>query len=114
MNIIKNTFSIVLVAAVFSVISANQAHAGFFDNSSSWSFDSLYQNIRGASFTPSDSDQIQPTTVTAVTNPASVKTAVPKALAKTYAVRVTAYSSSVDETDDSPFITARGTYVHDG
>ena len=29
-------------------------------------------------------------------------------------LRVTAYSSSPDETDDTPFITANGTLVHDG
>ncbi|MDO8676430.1 MAG: hypothetical protein Q7K16_02140 [Candidatus Azambacteria bacterium] len=29
-------------------------------------------------------------------------------------VIVTAYSSTPDQTDDSPFITANGTYVHDG
>lgn len=29
-------------------------------------------------------------------------------------VTVTAYSSTPDQTDDSPFITANGTYVHDG
>ena len=29
-------------------------------------------------------------------------------------LHITAYSSSVDETDDTPFITANGTYVHDG
>jgi 3D (Asp-Asp-Asp) domain-containing protein len=29
-------------------------------------------------------------------------------------VPVTAYSSTVDQTDDTPFIAANGTYVHDG
>src|SRR5579864_3310915 len=29
-------------------------------------------------------------------------------------MRITAYSSSPDETDDTPFITANGTHVHDG
>jgi 3D (Asp-Asp-Asp) domain-containing protein len=31
-----------------------------------------------------------------------------------YTVSVSAYSSTVDQTDDSPFITARNTYVRDG
>ncbi len=31
-----------------------------------------------------------------------------------YTVTITAYSSSVDETDDTPFITASGTYTRDG
>ena len=33
---------------------------------------------------------------------------------KTYTVRITAYSSSEDETDDTPFIMASGKRVHDG
>ena len=33
---------------------------------------------------------------------------------ETLLVRVTAYASVPDETDDTPFITANGTYVHDG
>ena len=33
---------------------------------------------------------------------------------KTYNVRATAYSSTVDQTDSSPFITASGTTVRDG
>ena len=33
---------------------------------------------------------------------------------KTYNVRATAYSSTPDQTDDTPFITAKGTYVRDG
>ena len=35
-------------------------------------------------------------------------------IVKTYLVRATAYSSTVDQTDDSPFITASNTYVRDG
>lgn len=31
-----------------------------------------------------------------------------------YSVRVSAYTSSVDQTDDTPFITASGSYVRDG
>lgn len=33
---------------------------------------------------------------------------------RVYTVTITAYSSSVDETDDTPFITASGTYTRDG
>lgn len=35
-------------------------------------------------------------------------------IVKTYNVRATAYSSTPDQTDDTPFITAKGTYVRDG
>src|ERR1700685_765740 len=33
---------------------------------------------------------------------------------ETVFLRVTAYTSLADETDNTPFITANGTYVHDG
>ena len=33
---------------------------------------------------------------------------------KTYTVRATAYSSTPDQTDSTPFITAKGTHVRDG
>ena len=33
---------------------------------------------------------------------------------KELVISISAYSSTVDQTDDSPFITARGTYVRDG
>lgn len=33
---------------------------------------------------------------------------------RTYTVRATGYSSTPDQTDDTPFITASGTYVRDG
>jgi 3D (Asp-Asp-Asp) domain-containing protein len=32
----------------------------------------------------------------------------------TLSLRITAYSSTPDQTDSTPFITANGTYVHDG
>ena len=35
-------------------------------------------------------------------------------IVKTYTVRATAYSSTVDQTDSTPFITASGTTVRDG
>ncbi len=38
----------------------------------------------------------------------------PAPAVKTLSLKVTAYASEVDETDSTPFITANGTYVHDG
>ncbi len=35
-------------------------------------------------------------------------------VSKTYLVRATAYSSTADQTDSTPFVTASGTYVRDG
>jgi 3D (Asp-Asp-Asp) domain-containing protein len=44
-------------------------------------------------------------------------TVVPRTLVQTeliLAMRITAYASVPEETDDTPFITANGTFVHDG
>ena len=37
-----------------------------------------------------------------------------KEIIREFIVQVTAYSSTPDQTDDTPFIAANGTYVHDG
>lgn len=112
MYIMKQSVSIVLLAIIFSIGSASHVNASFFDNSSTWSFDSLYQNIQGFSASAHDLT-FQSGTVTSVTNPSESKTKTKKTI-KTYTVSASAYSSSVDETDDTPFITAAGTYVRDG
>ena len=80
----------------------------------SWSFDSLYYNIRkqassmkqpeGRAFTQS---ALSATSVI----PAASKAPATK---KAYVVAATGYSSTPDQTDDSPFITAWGTHVRDG
>lgn len=46
--------------------------------------------------------------------PAHLVRAEDKEPVKVIYVTVTAYSSTPDQTDDSPFITANGTWVHDG
>ncbi len=46
--------------------------------------------------------------------PVIVKRSWPKASPGTYIVSATAYSSTVDQCDASPFITASGTHVRDG
>jgi len=112
MYIMKQSIGIVLLTIIFSVVSANHANASFFDNSSTWSYDSLYQSIRGLTTSTNDST-IRSGAVTSVANPSDSKVRTKKAV-KTYIVSASAYSSSVDETDDTPFITARGTYVRDG
>ena len=112
MYIMKQSIGIVLLAIVFSIASVSPANAAFFDNSSTWSYDSLYQNIQGISTLTNDSI-IRSGAVASVTNPSDSK-ARAKTVVKTYIVSASAYSSSVDETDDTPFITAKGTYVRDG
>ena len=48
------------------------------------------------------------------TEPGHLVRAGDKQPTKVMYVTVTAYSSTPDQTDDSPFITANGTWVHDG
>ena len=112
MYIMKQSIGIVLLAIIFSIGSASHVNAAFFDNSSTWSYHSLYQNIQGISNFVNDST-LQSGAITSVTNPSDSKVK-NKTVLKTYIVSASAYSSSVDETDDTPFITAKGTYVRDG
>ncbi len=56
---------------------------------------------------------LQSDAVVAANNPSS-SSKVKKSENKTYIVPATAYSSTEDQTDDTPFITALGTHVHDG
>lgn len=113
MNIIRKTTSIALLVISFNVISALPANAGFFDNSSSWSLESLYQSIQGISTKPEDTT-LRLSSVAPISSPANSKSSKAKTAVKTYTVSASAYSSSVDETDDTPFITAAGTYTRDG
>lgn len=112
---IKKIVSVAVLAAIFALGSVSQAHAEFFDNSSGWSFNDIYQSIQNIPVNPTDisgaiqSDSVNPTNAPVLD---SVKTQT-KVL-KTYLVSVTAYTSSPDETDSTPFITADGSYVHDG
>lgn len=112
MYIMKQSIGIVLMAIIFSIGSVSHASASFFENSSTWSYDFLYQSIQGFSDSAHDLT-FQSGAVTSVTNPSGSKAKAKKAM-KTYVVSASAYSSSVDETDDTPFITAKGTYVRDG
>ncbi|MBP9822235.1 MAG: 3D domain-containing protein [Candidatus Pacebacteria bacterium] len=108
----KKSVGIVLMAIVFSIGSTSHANAAFFDNTSTWSFDSILQSIQGVQAQTNDST-IKSGSVVSVTNPSDSK-AKAKTTVKTYTVSASAYSSSVDETDDTPFITAAGTFTRDG
>ncbi|MBX4189825.1 3D domain-containing protein [Candidatus Parcubacteria bacterium] len=119
-----NIYKIVLVALlVISFSGAGRADAALFsknnakneDTSGNWSFDSLYQSIQGFSLNNQKSDStITATIVVPANSPVSTRKVAVKPTQKTYIVQASAYSSTVDQTDDSPFITASGTYVRDG
>ncbi len=56
-----------------------------------------------------------PTTVSPAETLTNSATAIPAAAVKEIlALRITAYTSLADQTDNTPFITADGSYVHDG
>ncbi len=109
----KYKYLIIVLSVMIASTFASSARADFFDNSSTWSFDSLYQNIQGISTIIPDTSTIQSNAVASVTNPSTSKTKA-KSPVKSFVVSASAYSSSVDETDSTPFITAKGTYVRDG
>jgi 3D (Asp-Asp-Asp) domain-containing protein len=60
--------------------------------------------------------EVVPTSPTVVASPVSTPAfaADPISIVKTLHLKVTAYTSEVDETDDTPNITANGSQVHDG
>lgn len=122
MNIIKKIVSIALLVIMLDITGAAQADASVFSSKNTdaspadtqtWSFDSLYQTISGFSLNQNAPSVSDSNSVTPVSNPA-VNMSKPKTKNKQVYVSVSAYSSTPDQTDSSPFITASGTYVRDG
>ncbi|HZZ99784.1 MAG TPA: hypothetical protein VFK07_03735 [Candidatus Paceibacterota bacterium] len=126
MIIVKKYVGIALLLVLFSVSTTAPAHASVLDwsngadeavSSQNWSFDSIYQSLQNLLSNNND-DQIVQSNISNVAvapvNSPALKARPVKAKAKTMTVLVTAYSSTPDQTDSSPFITADGSYVHDG
>ena len=129
MNIMKKIAGIALLLVMFNVAGAAYAKASVIDDVWNWinpgvdASTNAADSSRDSSFADSVSQTIlsiatqnptiQPNAVAPVTNPAT-STAKAKAVPKTVRVMVTGYSSTPDQTDSSPFITASGTYVRDG
>lgn len=116
--------TIVLIAVLFSY---NQASAGMFDwiglksptflamnvvDGDDLPFEQLYSAITSEQSAPMQAAAISKNAVSPVSK--IVSTPVKKVAKQTYVVSASAYSSTVDQTDDSPFITAWNTYVRDG
>lgn len=103
---------IVSALIITILVSVNPVHAAI--NEKNWSFDNIYSNIKDLSFnTIKQANPIQDTVVVSVSAPV-IKTKTAFIGKRIYFVSATAYSSTPDQTDDSPFITAAGTYVRDG
>lgn len=127
MNIKQYLFGTLIVLAV--LFPYNSAKAGFLDwfnitegtitvEDPSWSLDSFYALIR-TDGVKEQTDSLAD--ASAIYNGAFVKqTTLTSTSAKTVkqkkvlTVEASGYSSTPDQTDDSPFITAKGTYVRDG
>lgn len=103
-------------ALVLALSGSINADAGFFDwaagQNTVWTFDNVYNKITNQT-DKTNNPAIQETAVLETKNPVTpVKT---KGITiKHYTITATAYSSTVDQTDNTPFITASGTYVRDG
>jgi 3D (Asp-Asp-Asp) domain-containing protein len=127
MNIKYITFvSLVLMTLLYP---SYAAHAGILEwiggkesaattPEKSWSLDSFYALIRtdgthGQTDILANASVIQDSTsVKQTTSTMSSKTV--KRSKKILVVEASGYSSTVDQTDSTPFITAKGTYVRDG
>ena len=64
--------------------------------------------------TPAVNTQVGTNTAESTNNVVASATTIPLPVIKTLYLKVTAYTSQVDQTDSTPFITADGSYVHDG
>ncbi len=111
----KLRYSLALFILVSVSLAGTNANAGVLDwltgKNTKWTFGDVYKTISDAR--NSDNLVIQRTTVIESQNPITPKRT-RASFVKYYVVTATAYSSTVDQTDDTPFITASGTHVRDG
>ena len=130
-NLRKHNMNKIIRIAIVSLLLSNliaiPTQAAFYDwmklsktadekielpQSSDWSFDSLYSNIKNVGMGSVKNGNIGSASVVGASAPITIKKA--KVSSRTFKVSASAYSSTKDQTDDSPFITASGTYVRDG
>ena len=109
---------IVLFTLILAFFSGVDANAGLFDwvtgQNTGWTFGNIYESVsQTGRSTKSANPAIQETVIVESQN-STVPVRTTAITVKEYMVTVTAYSSTVDQTDDTPFITASGTYVRDG
>lgn len=108
--------AITLFILLSALSSGANAHAGLFDwatgQNTEWTFGNIYGSIAKKAVEPANQVTQEITVLESQnsTTPVRIKTEP----MKHYVVTATAYSSTVDQTDDTPFITASGAYVRDG
>lgn len=121
----KNILIASLIALMVVSVTAETTQAGPFDwikektsnqiikNQNSFSLDNVYASMLKATESKKEASNIGETSVSQ--NISSISPTTRPAIGeKTITVVATGYSSTPDQTDDSPFITASGTYVRDG
>jgi 3D (Asp-Asp-Asp) domain-containing protein len=115
---------IIIVAVLVALsIASTPAKADIFDwlgsksvdtnsNERGWSFDKIYSSLQSKA-TESSVSISQNNSVVAQASQVATKKKI-KSTPKTFLVTASAYSSSIDQTDSTPFITASNTFVRDG
>ena len=110
-NILKKALVIRLILAIVIMASLPiyPVQAAWTDSVGDWIRSNMAQTVWAEKTTPSTSGlaTVQATALMTVRQPLI-------GITKVYETFVTGYSSSVDETDDTPFITASGEKVRDG
>lgn len=119
MNTRKQILVVTFIA--ISIFTTTTAQAGLLDwfhsndataeVTSNGSFNALYASVMNGPAMDSEQPALVGNAVAPVNSP---KGGIAKTIRKTYMVEVSAYNSEVGQTDDSPFITAKGTHVRDG
>lgn len=111
----------VLFALIITFFSDTDANAGLFDwvtqnsdtgylVSSDWSLDKVLRDLQLTKDEVKQDEKVEEEIVQST----AVKPAKTAEAKRKMVVIATAYSSTPDQTDDTPFITARGTLVRDG
>lgn len=103
------------------IIPENIANAGFFDwiSQNNATLDKVYDNLKGLQLTKEEvrqDEKVVEEIATKTETKPIIKTRVAKNVEakRTMVVLATAYSSTPDQTDDTPFVTAWNTRVRDG
>ncbi len=117
------TYKQILVVSIvtISLMTSLTAQAGFLDwfrsngapseQAGNGSFNALYASVMEDVRISEEQPMLVANAVAPANSPVG---GVTKAIRKNYMVELSAYTSEVAQTDDSPFITAKGTYVRDG
>ena len=117
MNTRIRLFVAVSMLFVIGMTNVSPANAGFLDlfrdsaRSEDGSFHQLYTSVFA---TPQKASREPTLSANALVAATTTATSTKRVTRKVYTVQVSGYNSEVAQTDDSPFITAKGTYVRDG